>query len=220
MKARILMLSCLCSLAMHVGDAAASDNTPPPKVPGWHWAWSHTATFNGARIEQYAFQLAAAPVQAARQLLDHADFAFDRLMIVRGDLVLSGLHRGQHWLAWLRADRRGTHGLLSVLTPQLAGVQGFDAAGYLPHRRPALIHSTQYEAGKRLSLSAYEQGPDVAMLQSHLGLGLDRAGWRTTTSTWPGGHAWRRAGEMLQWRVQRDGVRSVIWFWHEQGDGS
>lgn len=199
----------LLGLGGHVSHAAPPIIMGSALVDGWQWAVSQSFDLPGARLSQQSFQTDDSPAQAARRIVARPDTVFDRLSIIRGHIVLSGLQDGAHWLAWLRASARGTRGMLSVLRP--ASADGIRLAVPLPEGVIPLTQVFQQEGKTSFSLSSHEYLGMPDHLQTAARHALRRAGWHPAESVWPDAEAWRYRGASLHLGVRRQDGRSILW---------
>uniref|UniRef100_UPI003341B02E hypothetical protein n=1 Tax=Castellaniella defragrans TaxID=75697 RepID=UPI003341B02E len=217
MKKRVLLscgLAFMAALGGFCVHAAAPGAGPAASWTDWRWGVRQDFDLPGSRLTQQPFEADTSPAQAARRLVGRRDMAFERLMVVDGGIVLSGMRGGAHWFGWLRSGPRGTRGMVSVLTP-LPAVR-LDAGDDMPEGARPLVRVAQREGQARLVTSAYVYSATAASPEAAIRRSLARAGWQPTEASWPGAEAWRRPGTLLQVRVQPQGMHSIIWTWRRE----
>ena len=158
-------LCCGLALAWALGApmvrAAAPEILPEGSWTGWRWGTQQDFGLPGARLARRSFEADPPPAEAARRLAEHHGMAFDRLMVIDGGIVLSGLREGAHWLGWLHSATRasggrGTRGMISVLAPAPMPASGFDAGAHLPAGARPLVQVTQQDGTAGLTISGHE----------------------------------------------------------------
>jgi len=209
----LVLVLTLTSLCAHAG---ALTTGPGDAWPGWRWGPRQDVDLPGVRLTQHPFEADSPPAQSARRLAGLRDMVFDRLAIIEGGIVLSGVRDGAHWFGWLRPGARGTRGMVSVLTPIPTSGQG--AGVPLPAGVRALTRVTQREGAARLTIASHAHPDEAAGLRPAIRRLLVHDGWRPAEAGWPGGEAWRRPGAFLQVRIQPQGSHSIIWTWYREGD--
>lgn len=212
----ILLTGCVALLLLARDHLAQASSFAVPGLgieKGWRWETPRYFDLPGARLSQQSFHASQAPAQAARWLVARPETPFDRLSIVHGHMMLSGLRDGTHWLAWLRTSTHGaTQGLVSVLRPG-AGIDR-PSGIVLPEGLAPLTRISQRDGRATLTLSSHQHPGSAAVLGASTRQSLSRAGWHAAETLWPGGEAWQRRGASLHFRVRPQGGRSVLWTLH------
>lgn len=209
----ILLMGCVASLLLGCSRPAGASSfavSTSMAETGWRWETPRYVDLPGARLSQQSFQASWGPAQAARWLVARPETPFDRLTIVQGHIMLSGLRDGAHWLAWLRAGVHGaTQGLVSVLRPG-AGIARPPGI-VLPEGLTPLTWISQRDGRATLTLSSHQYPGSAAVLGASTRQSLSRAGWHAAETVWPGGEAWQRRGASLHFRVRSQDGRSILW---------
>lgn len=200
------------SLPMH-WDPASQDG-----LSDWRWADVQRFHLPQARLVMREFKAPLPPAEAARRLSTAAGTRLSRLQFMGTELQLSGMDRQDHWLVQLRADRQGSAGLASVLSPLAARPMHFD-----PHRlAPAgarRVLQLSGASGRSASFSSFDCPGALAQIRASLRRTLLLEGWlpRETaiaeTESLPS--EWRHAdGGDLTVHLHARAASTALTFWH------
>lgn len=160
------------------------------------WAGIQTVFMGGVKTHTAAFTSFTAVSDVAHALTGKLS-VFDRVLVAPGQLVLSGLRDGWHWLAVILPDTKNVHGYVSAMQTG----QGFRTPGsaVLFSRSPVLSFFHDVVDGDKVTQYVQEVRVSPDILAGLANQQLASQGWvqqgRQDTSTGP--WQWRRPGENL-----------------------
>lgn len=186
-----------------------------PKWPqaGWIWAQEQTAELSGIRLFQRELSAPSEPAEVARTLATRLP-QLDRLMILNGQILLSGLDRTHHWLAHIEGNTTGARAVVSAMTVESAHTKRteFDLAPYVPGDARQLFNHVQIQDGQRIVQALYESARNRFGLLAQMRRALLKAGWHGDGLMVRGEVQYRRrVGERLDLRVYEREGGSVLW---------
>ena len=186
---------------------------------GWVWAQEQTADLSGVRLFQRELSAPLEPAEVARTLAARLP-QLDRLVILKGQILLSGLDPTHHWLAQVDSDVMGARAVISAMTvePTRAQHEDFDSAPYMPGDARRLFNHVQILDGQRIVQVLYESVRNRFALLAQMRRTLLQAGWHDEgVMTGDEAQYWQRVGERLHLRVYERGRGSVLWMQHQGG---
>lgn len=186
---------------------------------GWVWEQEQSADLSGIHVFQRELSAPIEPAEVARVLAVRLP-QFDRLMVLDGQILLSGLDQTHHWLARVGRDAQGARAMISAMTVGASTVQRseFDPALYVPGDMQPQFSHAQTLGGQRVVQVLYESSRNRLGLILQVRRALLQAGWRNEDIV-PGEGAqhWQRIGERLYIRIYERTRGSVLWMQHQGG---
>lgn len=209
---QILVLVLYSSSALAVAAIQTLDQS------GWVWSEESALHVSGVRMAQRRWRASVSQAQAARRLSEHFKF-LDRMLILDGRIVLSGLVAERHWLAEILQHPAGSHGVISVLDARAVPSLGFDFSSYLPRGTHSVFRNVEALDNKNITRAAFRSDlPEAALLQ-HFRHVLSDAGWRHEAG--PGGTLrWWRGKAQLDVQVLPNPTGAQLWLHHVQELGT
>lgn len=191
------------------------------------WQENHHFSAAGVPLHAREFTTRHEPAALAQAWADTAT-VFQRMLVLPGRLILSGLEGAWHWLASLEPTEVGTRGTVSVLFAH-------DSNAHLPEHvvGPAdavqgqihqwlsavgdrVLDSTIHEHSRDVALAAYRSDWSPAQLRDYLAARLQAQSWvpmrtaQLTDSAW----SWKRGSSQLVIVVAAEGPGSVVFVQH------
>ncbi|MDN5841863.1 MAG: hypothetical protein L0H54_00225 [Alcaligenaceae bacterium] len=201
-------------LVLALWSSAAWAVIPPLDQSGWAWSEESTLRVSGVRISERRWRASMPQAQAARRLSEHFTF-LDRMLILNGRIVLSGLAAERHWLAEIIHHPAGSHGVVSVLDAVRVVPPGFDFSLYLPHGTHSVFRNIETLDNKTITRAAYRSNLPEAALRRHFRHVLSSAGWRHEASSGGTLHWWRGKAQ-LDLQIRPDPTGAQLWLQHVQ----
>lgn len=196
---------------------SASAMIPDWPQDGWVWAEEQIANLSGIRVFQRELSAPSAPAEMARALSVRLP-QLNRLMVLDGQILLSGLGEAHHWLARIERNAGGARAMISALALQMADQRSgsFDPAPYVPADARLRFSHAQTQDGQRITQALYESDRVSSVLTSLVERALSREGWQRQESLpGEGSRVWRRAQALLRVSVQERLPGSVLWLQHQ-----
>lgn len=217
MRRRAILVLFAGLLSLQGGYAVAMIPEWPQR--GWVWAQEQTSDLSGVRLFQREVFAPLVPAEVARTLVARLP-QFDRLMVLDGQILLSGLDRTHHWLARVEREADGARAMISAMTAEVADAQHgeFDSALYVPGDAMLQFSHAQTVEGRRVTQVLYESTRSRSTVISQIGRALLQTGWRSERAV-PGDGAqqWWRIGERVLLRIYEREHGSVLWMQHQRG---
>ncbi|MBV6271675.1 hypothetical protein KVP09_01905 [Alcaligenaceae bacterium CGII-47] len=205
-------------VSLYGGEAAGI--IPDWPQAGWAWAEEQSSDLSGLRLFQRELSAPLAPAEVARTLSARLP-QLNRLVVLDGQILLSGVDETHHWLARVRRDAEGTRAVVSALALEVADLQygKFDAALYVPADSRLQLNHVQGSEGQRIAQTVYESDRSPSALIQQVGHALSQAGWhRQNAIQKDGGLLWRRANEQVHIYVFKRMGSSVLWLQHREAE--
>lgn len=198
--------------------ASAAGVIPALDRADWTWFPESVLHVSGVAVTGRRWQTSVPLAQAARQLSEH--FAvLDRMLILDGRIVLSGLDGDRHWLAELSRGAAGSHGMVSVLDAGPAISPTFDFSPYLPPGTQSIFSNVEILNSRLLARAAYRSRLGAPALHRHLDRVLSSSAWQQEAGQ-GGSRRWRRGRAQLDLQIRPDPGGTVLWMQHAQEPGT
>lgn len=217
MKCRVRLALLAGILILYGGRAIAI--IPEWPQAGWVWTHEQAADLSGIRLFQRGLSAPLRPAEVAQTLAARLP-QFDRLVVLEGQILLSGLDRTHHWLAQVERDVMGARAVISAMMVDSVHAQHeeFDPVPYVPGDARLLFNHAQTLGGQRIAQVLYESVRNRFVLLAQMRRLLLQAGWHGEgIMTGDEVQYWKRVGERLHLRVYERGRGSVLWMQHQGG---
>lgn len=144
----------------------------------WSWRVPQETDLPGVRLRSQMFHSTLALDEAARQMAAFPGGPFDRLVIINGAVLLSGLEGDRHWLAELRGGPGGVSGNVSSLALNRAP-DPFDSASFAPPGAQR-VFMAETRSGSFTALIGYRWVGSPKAAAAFVAQALNDADWRTS----------------------------------------
>lgn len=199
--------------------ALAAAVIPDWPQAGWSWSPEQAADLSGVRLFQRELSAPSSPAEMAQALAARLP-QLNRLTVIDGRVLLSGLDEAHHWLAAIEGDAAGARAMVSALAVRTTSEKSadFEPARYVPADARLQFSHIEVHDGRPSSRALYESSRGVDVLTEQMGRVLSLSGWRRRTGL-PGEaeEVWRRGQEYLRLSVHGWAPGSMLWLQHQTG---
>lgn len=187
------------------------------EVPGLAWEAGQSMYLSGVPAYMRPFSSLQAPAAVAEALSAKAG-VFQRVLVARRKVLLSGLNEGWHWLAHIEAAPSGAQGYVSMLglAPGSGGPEPLPA-WLPPGSAPAFGHTSGPHGGTVVQ-HVYRIPLDSRQLSTYLRKQLRAEGWvpepALASAQTPA--EWRRGGSSLKLVVAAAETGTALYVQHKE----
>lgn len=216
MRARVCRVLAAGLFSLYGAGVAAV--IPDWPQAGWIWTEERRADLSGIHLFQRELSAPLAPAELARTLSLRLP-QFSRLMVLDGQILLSGLNASHHWLARIERAGEGARVMISAMAVREVdgGRGGVDSAFHVPADMRLRFSHTEFQGGRRVVQALYISGRSRSAVAQQVSYALSKAGWSTHGSRSGAAHRpWRRAGEQLDLSVHEHASGSLLWLQHQE----
>ncbi|MCB5363213.1 hypothetical protein H0484_05510 [Pusillimonas sp. CC-YST705] len=197
-----------------------------PGFPFWsqpqvQWSQPFTAQLWESKLHYLHFKAPWSLERTAAELA-HDKLRFQVFTRLPASLLLSGYFMGQHWVAQLSADGKGSTGVISVLLPEPKALKHQSSPGELkalfrlPGHWQVLLHVRQQQEGRLVEQAIYRSAAELTASLVDMRRRLQLAGWKPETREGLQAETWQRSGRKLHWQYRQQQGQVMVFMHYSE----